>query len=89
MMIACPPWCRDAVAVRVRVASGAGAFSLGIFTVACVAGRLIGGWLMDTMSARWAFVIGLACYLFGSIAALRSSSSGHVNGPLSTPMRSS
>src|SRR5580704_2999415 len=57
---------------QVGVPSGAGAFSLGIFTVACVAGRLIGGWLMDTMSARWAFVIGLACYLFGSVAAMRA-----------------
>jgi MFS family permease len=52
------------------VPSGAAAFSLGLFTVACVAGRLIGGWLMDTMSARWAFMMGLCCYLIGSLAAM-------------------
>jgi MFS family permease len=56
----------------VGVPSGIAASSLGLFTVACVAGRLIGGWLMDTMTARWAFMIGLSCYLFGSIAALRA-----------------
>jgi MFS family permease len=57
---------------QVGVASGAGAFSLGIFTVACVAGRLLGGWLMDSINARWAFAIGLCGYLFGSVAALRA-----------------
>src|SRR5215472_10332038 len=48
----------------VGVPSGDAAFSLGLFTVACIAGRLIGGWLMDTMTARFAFMIGLFCYLF-------------------------
>jgi MFS family permease len=57
---------------QVGVASGAGAFSLGIFTVACVAGRLLGGFLMDTVNARWAFAIGLCAYLFGSFAALHA-----------------
>ena len=57
---------------NVGVPSGDGAFSLGLFTVACVAGRLIGGWLMDTMSARFAFMIGLFCYLFGSVAAMHA-----------------
>ncbi|MGA8014104.1 MAG: MFS transporter [Candidatus Acidiferrales bacterium] len=56
----------------VGVPSGVAASSLGLFTVACIAGRLIGGWLMDTMSARWAFMFGLCCYLIGSIAALHA-----------------
>jgi len=56
----------------VGVPSGEAASSLGLFTVACIAGRLIGGWLMDTMSARWAFMFGLCCYLIGSIAALHA-----------------
>jgi MFS family permease len=57
---------------NVGVPSGIAASSLGLFTVACIAGRLIGGWLMDTMTARWAFMIGLCCYLVGSIAALHA-----------------
>ncbi len=56
----------------VGVPSGVAASSLGLFTVSCVAGRLIGGWLMDTMSARWSFMLGLCCYLIGSIAALHA-----------------
>ena len=57
---------------NVGVPSGDAAFSLGLFTVACIAGRLIGGWLVDTIAARWAFLIGLLCYVVGSIAALRT-----------------
>lgn len=53
------------------ISSGDAAFSMGLFTLSCIAGRLIGGWLMDTMTARFAFMIGLFCYLFGSLAALR------------------
>ncbi len=56
----------------VGVPSGVAASSLGLFTVACVAGRLFGGWLMDTMSARWSFMLGLCCYVIGSIAALHA-----------------
>ena len=53
------------------IPSGAAAFSMSLMPVSCIAGRLIGGWLMDTMNARVAFLIGLSCYLFGSLAALR------------------
>jgi MFS family permease len=53
------------------IPSGDAAFSMGLFTVSCIAGRLIGGWLVDTMAARWAFMIGLCCYLVGSLAAMR------------------
>jgi len=52
------------------IPSGDAAFSMGLFTVSCIAGRLIGGWLVDTMAARWAFMIGLCCYLIGSLAAM-------------------
>jgi MFS family permease len=52
------------------IPSGDAAFSMGLFTVSCIAGRLIGGWLMDTMTARYAFVMGLCCYLIGSLAAM-------------------
>lgn len=53
------------------ISSADAAFAMGLFTVACIGGRLIGGWLMDTMTARYAFMIGLCCYLIGSVAALR------------------
>jgi MFS family permease len=52
------------------IASGDAAFAMGLFTISCIAGRLIGGWLMDTITARYAFMIGLCCYLIGSVAAL-------------------
>jgi len=44
---------------------------MSLMPVSAIIGRLIGGWLMDTINARVAFVIGLLCYLFGSLAALR------------------
>lgn len=52
------------------ISSADAAFAMGLFTVSCIFGRLIGGWLMDTMTARYAFMIGLCCYLIGSVAAL-------------------
>jgi MFS family permease len=61
------------------ISSGDAALAMGLFTISCIAGRLIGGWLMDTMTARYAFMIGLCCYLIGSVAAL------HV-GPSALPI---
>jgi MFS family permease len=52
------------------VRSGDAAFAMGLFTLFAVLGRLIGGWLMDTMTARYAFMMGLCCYLIGSFEAL-------------------
>jgi MFS family permease len=46
---------------------------MGLFTAASVLGRLVGGWLMDRMVARFAFVIGLLCYVLGSFLAIRVS----------------
>ena len=54
------------------VPSGAAAFSLGLMPASCIVGRLLGGWLMDTINARVAFLIGLLCYVAGSFAALRA-----------------
>jgi MFS family permease len=61
------------------VSSSDAAFAMGLFTVSAIAGRLIGGWLMDTMTARYAFMIGLCCYLIGSFAALRVGPDSLVN----------
>jgi len=47
------------------------AWAMGLFTLAGIGGRLIGGWLMDIMAARYAFMIGLCCYVVGSLLALR------------------
>lgn len=35
-----------------------------------IAGRLIGGWLMDKMAARYAFMLGILCYVVGSFLAI-------------------
>jgi MFS family permease len=47
------------------------AWAMGLFTMGAVAGRLIGGWMMDRLSARFAFIMGLCCYFIGSVLALR------------------
>jgi MFS family permease len=49
------------------------AWAMGLFTMGAVAGRLIGGLLMDRMPARYAFMLGLSCYFAGSVLALRVS----------------
>jgi MFS family permease len=49
------------------------AWAMGLFTLGAVIGRLIGGWLMDRMVARYAFVLGLCCYFLGSLLAIRVS----------------
>src|SRR5437660_675072 len=41
--------------------------------VAAVFGRLIGGWLMDAMEGRYAFMLGFCCYFLGSFLAIRVS----------------
>lgn len=46
------------------------AFAMGLFVLGSLFGRLIGGWLMDQMSARFAFALGLCFYLAGSVIAL-------------------
>jgi MFS family permease len=48
--------------------------AMGLFTLATVFGRLLGGWLMDRMIARFAFMMGLCCYFLGSFLAIRVSS---------------
>lgn len=46
------------------------AFAMGLFTMGGIFGRLIGGWLMDRMPARYAFMLGLCCYFVGSALAM-------------------
>src|SRR5713226_54675 len=47
--------------------------AMGLFTLGTVFGRLIGGWLMDRIIARFAFVLGFCCYFLGSFLAIRVS----------------
>lgn len=46
------------------------AWAQGLFTLGGIGGRLIGGWLMDKMPARFAFMSGLSCYFLGSFLAM-------------------
>ena len=46
------------------------AWAMGMFTMGAIGGRLIGGWLMDKIPARYAFMSGLCCYFFGSFLAM-------------------
>ena len=50
------------------------AWAMGLFTMGAIVGRLIGGWLMDKIPARFAFMSGLCCYLLGSVLAMQVSS---------------
>jgi MFS family permease len=46
------------------------AWAMGLFTMGGIGGRLVGGWLMDKMPARFAFMSGLCCYFLGSFLAM-------------------
>lgn len=52
------------------VSAADAAWAMGLFSMGAVAGRLIGGGLMDWLTARAAFMTGLGCYLLGSALAL-------------------
>jgi MFS family permease len=47
------------------------AWAMGLSTMGAIVGRQIGGWLMDRVPARYAFMSGLCCYLVGSLLAMR------------------
>lgn len=48
------------------------AWAMGLFTLGAIAGRLVGGWLMDKIAARFAFASGLLCYFIGSLLAIEA-----------------
>jgi MFS family permease len=50
------------------------AWAMGLFTMGAILGRLIGGWLMDKIPARFAFMSGLCCYFLGSVLAMQVNS---------------
>ena len=47
------------------------AWAMGLFTMGGILGKQIGGWLMDRIPARYAFMSGLCCYFAGSLLAMR------------------
>jgi MFS family permease len=49
------------------------ALAMGLFTMGGIVGRLISGWLMDRIAARYAFMLGFCCYFVGSFLALQVS----------------
>ncbi|MBZ5527648.1 MAG: MFS transporter [Acidobacteriia bacterium] len=51
------------------------AWAMGLFTLGGIGGRAIGGWMMDVLPARYAYMIGLCCYLVGSVLAIQVSPS--------------
>jgi MFS family permease len=50
------------------------ALAMGLFTMGSIPGGVIGGWLMDKLPARFAFILGFCCYMAGSFLATRVTS---------------
>ncbi|HKV05505.1 MAG TPA: MFS transporter [Candidatus Acidoferrales bacterium] len=61
-------WTRRLTAVGISPSQAEWALSL--LTIGTLVGRWIGGWLMDLMNARVAFVTGLCLYFLGSYLAI-------------------
>jgi MFS family permease len=47
------------------------AWVMGLFTMGVIAGKQVGGWLMDKVSARTAFISGLLCYFVCMLLEMR------------------
>jgi MFS family permease len=54
----------------VGVDKGSRAWAVSFVAIGGIAGRLIGGWLIDKIAARGTFMLGLGCYLAGSLLAI-------------------
>ncbi len=58
------------------IAPADAAWAMGLFTMGGIAGRLVGGWLMDILTPRFAFMSGLCCYFVGSFLAMHVDTGG-------------
>ena len=58
-------------ALGAGIPASVAAWTMSAFAIGGIVGRLIGGWLMDTISGRVAFVIGLCIFVAGSFLAIR------------------
>src|ERR1700689_1294564 len=56
------------------IPAAAAAWTMSLFAIGGITGRLIGGWLMDTITGRYAFIIGLCIFIVGSFLAIRVNS---------------
>jgi MFS family permease len=56
------------------IPAAAAAWTMSLFAIAGITGRLIGGWLMDTITGRYAFIIGLCIFIVGSFLAIQVNS---------------
>ena len=56
------------------ISAATAAWSVGIFTLGAIAGRLFGGFLLDKMIARYAFMLGFCCYLIATFLAAQVTS---------------
>lgn len=54
----------------VGISSATAAFAMGVFTIATLLGRWLGGLLIDLMNARVAYALGLSLVILGSYYAL-------------------
>jgi sugar phosphate permease len=52
------------------IAASAAAWTMSLFAIGGITGRLIGGWLMDTITGRYAFILGLCLFVVGSFLAI-------------------
>jgi MFS family permease len=52
------------------IAASAAAWTMSLFAIGGITGRLIGGWLMDTITGRYAFMMGLCLFVVGSLLAI-------------------
>ena len=53
------------------IPAAAAAWTMSLFAIGGITGRLIGGWLMDTITGRYAFMIGLCIFVIGSFLAIQ------------------
>lgn len=49
------------------------ALAMGLFTMGSIPGGIVGGWLMDKLPARFAFMIGICCSIAGLWLGLQAS----------------
>ncbi|MBP2638958.1 MAG: major facilitator superfamily 1 [Firmicutes bacterium] len=54
----------------IGIAPANAAWAMGLYTMGGIGGRLVGGWLMDKMTPRYAFILGLISTIAGSVGAL-------------------
>jgi MFS family permease len=54
------------------ISSAGAAFAMGIYTLGSIMGRLVGGWLMDVLPARFVFIAGIGCTAAGAAIAIHA-----------------